>query len=117
MEETASKITEQMKPELKLDDLQAIAITNVLADSLREQGILLKIESSNQDLKIEQMKALRETTDKKIISFLNPDQVEPYKTFMEKLKEGKTGKTKKKKNKDSKDSKEVKENADTKIEE
>ncbi|MBW1654782.1 hypothetical protein [Flavobacterium quisquiliarum] len=117
VEETASKITEQMKPELKLDDLQAIAITNVLADSLREQGILLKNESSNQDLKIEQMKALRETTDKKIISFLNPDQVEPYKTFMEKLKEGKTGKTKKKKNKDSKDSKEVKENADTKIEE
>ncbi|MCR4032301.1 MULTISPECIES: hypothetical protein [Flavobacterium] len=118
VEETANKIVEQMRPDVKLDDLQAIAITNVLADSLREQGILLKNESSNQEQKIEQIKALRESTDKKIAAFLNPDQVEKYKTFMEKLKEGKTGKTKKKKNKDSKEeSKDLKENTDTKIEE
>lgn len=120
VEETAGKIVEQMKPDVNLDDLQAIAITNVLTDSLREQGILLKNESSSQEQKIEQIKALRESTDKKIGSFLNPDQIEKYKTFMEKLKEGKTGKSKKKKDKDSKKSKEnteVKENTDTKIEE
>ncbi|AWK07186.1 hypothetical protein HYN56_24335 [Flavobacterium crocinum] len=118
-EETAGKIVEQMKPDVNLDDLQAIAITNVLADSLREQGILLKNESSNQEQKIEQIKALRESTDKKISAFLNPDQVEKYKTFMEKLKEGKTGKSKKKKDKESKnkDSKETPENTDTKIQE
>src|SRR4051812_8515324 len=56
-EETAAKIVEQMKPEVNLDELQAIAITNVLTDSMKEQGVLLKNESSSQDEKIEQMKA------------------------------------------------------------
>lgn len=118
-EETAGIIVEQMKPQVNLDELQAIAITNVLADSIREQGILLKNESSSQDQKIEQIKALRESTDKKVTAFLNPDQVEKYKTFMEKLKDGKMNKSKKKKDKDSKDSKKEKdtETPDTKISE
>jgi hypothetical protein len=107
VEETAGKIVEQMTPEVKLDELQAIAITNVLADSLREQGILLKNESSNQDQKIEQIKALRESTNKKITAFLNPDQVEKYTAFMANFKEIKKPKGKKKKD-DSKD-KETKE--------
>lgn len=114
VEETAAKIVESMRPEVKLDDLQAIAITNVLADSLREQGILLKNESSSQEQKIEQIKALRESTDKKIGAFLNPDQVDKYKTFMESFKEVKKGKSKKKKDKDKEDSKELKEETDTK---
>ena len=94
-EETAAKIVEQMKPEVNLDELQAIAIINVLTDSLKEQGILLKNESSNQDQKIEQMKALREETNKKINAFLNPDQKAKYTAFMDNFKEVK--KTKKKK--------------------
>jgi len=106
-EETAAKIVEQMKPEVNLDELQAIAITNVLADSLKEQGVLLKNESSSQDQKIEQITALRESTTKKISAFLNPDQIEKYKNFMENFKEVKKSKSKKKK--DSKDQKEVKE--------
>jgi hypothetical protein len=116
-EETAGMIVEQMKPQVNLDELQAIAITNVLAESIREQGILLKNESSSQDQKIEQIKALRESTDKKITAFLNPDQIEKYKTFMDTLKEVKKTKSKKKKDKDSKeDSKEAKD-TDTKISE
>ena len=86
-EETAAKIVEQMKPEVNLDELQAIAIINVLTDSLKEQGILLKNESSNQDQKIEQMKALREETNKKINAFLNPDQKAKYTAFMDNFKE------------------------------
>lgn len=109
-EETAAKIVDQMKPEVNLDELQVIAITNVLADSMKEQGILLKNEGSSQDEKIEQMKALRESTTKKITAFLNPDQVEKYTTFMANFKEIK--KTKSKKKKDSKDTKEVKEDAE-----
>lgn len=108
-EETAAKIVEQMKPEVNLDELQAIAITNVLADSMREQGVLLKNESSSQDEKMEQMKALRESTTKKITAFLNPDQVEKYTSFMANFKEIK--KTKSKKKKDSKE--ETKENSET----
>ena len=108
VEETAAKIVEQMQPEVNLDELQAIAITNVLADSMREQGVLLKNESSSQDEKMEQMKALRESTTKKITAFLNPDQVEKYTSFMANFKEIKKTKSKKKK-----DSKETKENSET----
>lgn len=107
-EETAAKIVEQMKPEVNLDELQAIAITNVFADSMREQGILLKNESSSQEEKMEQIKALRESTTKKVTAFLNPDQIEKYTFFMENFKE-----TKKTKSKKKKDSKETKENSET----
>ena len=112
-EQTAAKIVEQMKPEVKLDELQAIAITNVLADSMREQGVLLKNESSSQDEKIEQMKALRESTNKKITAFLNPDQVEKYTNFMDNFKEIKKTKSKSKKKKDTKENKEIKEDTET----
>ncbi|MBP4138199.1 hypothetical protein [Flavobacterium geliluteum] len=96
-EETAAKIVEQMKPEVNLDELQAIAITNVMADSMREQGILLKNESSTQDQKLEQINALREETNKKINAFLNPDQKEKFTAFMANFKEVKKPKSKKKK--------------------
>ena len=104
-EETAAKIVDQMKPEVNLDDLQAIAITNVIADSMKEQGILLKNESSSQDQKMEQMKALRESTTKKITAFLNPDQIEKYTAFMANFKEIKKPKKDKKKKKDSEEDK------------
>ncbi|KAF2332565.1 hypothetical protein [Flavobacterium daemonense] len=113
-QETASRIVEQMKPELNLDELQAIAITNVLADSVKEQGVLLKNESSSQSEKMEQIKALRESTNKKITAFLNPDQIEKYNTFMNNFKEVKKDKSKKKKDsKDAKDSKEATEEEKT----
>lgn len=113
VEETVGKIVEQMKPEINLDELQVIAISNVLVDSMREQGILLKNESSSQDQKIEQIKALRESTTKKITAFLNPDQVPKYTAFMDNFKEiKKTSKSKKKKDSKDKDTKEVKEESE-----
>ncbi|BFM41891.1 hypothetical protein CFS9_05320 [Flavobacterium sp. CFS9] len=113
VEETVGKIVEQMKPEVNLDELQVIAISNVLVDSMREQGILLKNESSSQDQKIEQIKALRESTTKKITAFLNPDQVPKYTAFMDNFKEiKKTSKSKKKKDSKDKDTKEVKEDSE-----
>ncbi|MDQ6470968.1 hypothetical protein RB619_09980 [Flavobacterium sp. LHD-80] len=111
VEETAAKVVEQMKPEVKLDELQVIAITNALVDSMKEQGILLKNESTSQDEKMEQIKALRESTNKKITAFLNPDQVEKYTAFMANFKEIKKDKSKKKK--DSKDKKEATEEEKT----
>lgn len=113
-EEMAAKIVEQMKPVVNLDELQAIAIANVFTDSMKEQGILLKNESSSQDEKVEQMKALRESTTKKITAFLNPDQVEKYTAFMADFKEiRKPSKSKKKKDSKDKDTKEVKEETET----
>ncbi len=37
--------------------------------------------------KMEQIKALRESTTKKITAFLNPDQVEKYNAFIANFKE------------------------------
>ncbi|MBS7233119.1 hypothetical protein KHA90_19030 [Flavobacterium psychroterrae] len=119
-EENAARIVEQMKPVVNLDELQAIAIANVFTDSMKEQGILLKNEGSSQDEKLEQIKALRESTTKKITAFLNPDQIEKYTTFMAEFKElKKPSKSKKKKDsKENKDTKEVKEDTEaTKIKE
>jgi len=116
-EETAAQIVEQLKPAVNLDDLQVIAITNVIADSMREQGVLLKNENSSQDQKIEQITALRENTTKKIKSFLNPDQVEKYTTFMANFKEVKKSKSKKKKDSDTKEKESKEDTEATKVKE
>jgi len=82
VEVTVGKIMEKIKTELNLDALQEIAISNVLKESLRSQGILLKAETP-QEQKIEEIKALSETTDRKINEFLNEDQKAKYKALNE----------------------------------
>ncbi|MBE0390935.1 hypothetical protein HNQ02_002153 [Flavobacterium sp. 7E] len=82
IEVTVGKIMEKIKPALDLDALQEIAIANVLTESIRSQGILLKDES-NQEQKIKEFEALSETTDRKIKEFLNEDQKEKYKALNE----------------------------------
>jgi hypothetical protein len=74
------KIMEKLTPELVLDQLQEIAITNVLIESVRSQGILLKSETA-QEQKIKEIKALSEVTDRKINEFLNEDQKLKYKAL------------------------------------
>src|SRR3970282_459027 len=73
VEVIVGKIMENLKKELVLDQLQEIAIANVLTESVRTQGILLKAES-NQEQKIKEIKALSEVTDRKVNEFLNEDQ-------------------------------------------
>jgi len=93
-EVTIGKIMEKLKPALDLDALQEIAISNVLAESLRSQAILLKGESG-QEQKILEFQALSETTDRKVNEFLNEDQKIKYKAFKE--DRGSTKKSKKQK--------------------
>lgn len=98
VEETVARIMENMKPELNLDALQEIAVSNVLIESIKEQGILMKNESSSQDEKIKQIQALSEATNKKVSNFLNTDQKEKYTLYMEQLRtQGGSKKSKKKK--------------------
>lgn len=82
VEVTVGKIMEKLKTELKLDALQEIAISNVLTESIKTQGVLIKAESS-QEQKIKEIQALSETTDRKVKEFLNDDQKEKYKVFKE----------------------------------
>ena len=95
-EVTVAKIMEDMKPAVGLDELQAIAISNVLIESLNTQGRILK-QDSTQDEQIKDFQALAENTDRKIINFLNKDQKEKYLAFKEERKNPKKSKSKEKK--------------------
>lgn len=98
-EVSASKIVEQMKSSLNLDELQAIAISNVVAESIRTQGMLLKQNFSNED-QIKNFQALSETTDRKINQFLSQEQKEKYLFFKENGGNQKKSKEKSKKKKE-----------------
>ena len=95
VEETVALLIEQMKPALNLDELQTIAISNVLKESLRAQGVLLKQDFSNED-QIKNFQALSETTDRKINQFLSPEQRQKYIAFKEDRKNQKKSKDKSK---------------------
>lgn len=82
VEVTVGKIMEKLKTDLVLDQLQEIAISNVLIESIRSQGILLKAETS-QEQKIKEIQALSEVTDRKVNEFLNEDQKIKYKALNE----------------------------------
>ena len=94
-EVTVAKIIERIKPELILDALQEIAISNILVESIKTQGMLIKAEVSQED-KIKNIQALSETTDRKIMELLNKDQKEKYIAMNEEAKNPKKSKSKKK---------------------
>ena len=95
-EEIVAKYMEDMKPAVGLDELQSIAIANVLVESVHAQGRITKLNLSQEDL-MNEYKALGESTDRKIINFLNKDQKEKYLTFKEEKKQPKNSKEKSKK--------------------
>lgn len=95
VEKTVAFIMERMKTEVNLDELQVIAISNVLKESIIEQGRLLKQKYSQED-QIKNFEALSEITDRKILAFLNKDQKEKYTIFKE-TKSNPKSKSKKKK--------------------
>ena len=96
VEITVAKIIEQIKPKLDLDELQVIALSNILTENIRTQGMLLKAEVS-QDDKMANIKALSEVTDRKILELLNSDQKEKYNILNEEAKNPKKSKKEKKK--------------------
>lgn len=95
VEVTVAKIVERIKSELILDELQVIAISNILSESIRTQGMLIKAETSQGD-KMANIKALSEVTDRKIMELLNKDQKEKFIALNEEAKNPKKSKSKKK---------------------
>lgn len=100
VEVTAGKIMEQLKPELKLDALQEIAIANILTESIKSQGAIIKQEIS-QDDKVKEIQTLSELTDSKIKQLLTQTQKDKYKAMQEDAKNPKKSKKKKKDDSDS----------------
>jgi hypothetical protein len=95
-EETVAKYMNEMKPAIGLDELQSIAISNVLIESVHTQGRILKLNLS-QDDQMKEFQLLAESTDKKINDFLNKDQKDKYIAFKEDRKNPKKSKSKEKK--------------------
>ena len=96
VEVTVGKVMEKLKPELTLDALQTIAISNILTESIKTQGMLIKAEVSHED-KIKNINDLSETTDRKIMELLNKDQKEKYILINEEAKKPKKKEKKKSK--------------------
>ncbi len=84
--ERFDKMMDKFKTELTLDELQMYAISDVMSTSVKKQDAIIKKEEG-QDEKIEELKALSETTDRKINEFLNKDQKEKYKKLIDEKKE------------------------------
>jgi hypothetical protein len=95
-EVTVAKVMEDMKPAVELDELQVIAISNVLIESLKTQGRILK-QDTTQDEQMKDFQLLAENTDRKIMDFLNKDQKDKYLAFKEDRKNPKKSKSKEKK--------------------
>lgn len=91
VEETVGKTMAKLKPEINLDELQEIAISNILIESIKRQGIILK-QDTNEEIQIKDIQILSENTERKIIELLNNDQKEKYKVFTEESKNSKKSK-------------------------
>jgi len=103
VEVSVAKFMENMKPALALDELQSIAISNVLIESMNAQGRISKLNLSQEE-QFKEIQTITENTDRKINDFLNPDQKEKYIAFKADMKNPKKSKDKKKnKNKDKKE--------------
>ncbi|MEO5776117.1 MAG: hypothetical protein ABIQ27_04380 [Flavobacterium sp.] len=89
------RIIANLKTELTLDELQAIAIKNEIASSIKNIDIVVKKEISDVD-KTTEIKALTERTEIIINSYLNAEQKEKYKVLIAEAKSGKKDKKGKK---------------------
>lgn len=94
-EEIIGNYMKEMKPALGLDELQLIAISNVLIENVKYQGRISKLNLSQED-QMKEYKLLAENTTKKINDFLNKDQKEKYIAFKEEMKIPKKSKSKEK---------------------
>ncbi len=84
-EELVEKKMAVLKAKLTLDELQYIAISNLLKDSFKAQGVVMKKETDDS-AKQKDVQAIMDTTDRKINEFLNKDQKIIYLTMIEERK-------------------------------
>lgn len=97
-DEFIDKYMADLKREVKLDDLQEIAIKNEIVNNNKTIDIIMKKEDS-QEIKSKEVLAIREKTESTILSYLSKEQKIKYETFKESLlkkKKDKKGKKDKK---------------------
>jgi hypothetical protein len=95
VEETVAKVMVKIKEALNLDALQEIAISNLIKDNMKAQGVIMKREGTTDEEKMKDLQVLTETTDRKVKELLNAEQKEKYIVFCEESKNPKKAKKKK----------------------
>lgn len=98
-QENLERLMEKLTPELNLDALQAIAVKQIYSENMKKQGIIMKMEIS-EDEKMAFFKSLSESTELKVLELLNPEQKQKFEVFKnESLTDQKKSKKTKKKTK------------------
>jgi hypothetical protein len=85
IEEMVKKGVDRLKIQLTLDELQVIAISNIVTENMKKQNAVLKKEDNNEE-KTNELKAIAEKTDLDILILLNKDQKVKYKLLAEDAK-------------------------------
>lgn len=86
IEETVKKVMDRLNDQLKLDELQFIAVTNIITENIKKQNVILKKEEGDNEAKISELKAISEKMDLDIMILLNKDQKAKYKLLSEDTK-------------------------------
>ena len=86
IEETVKKVLDRLNTQLKFDELQVIAVSNIITDCIKKQNSILKKEDGDEDEKTNELKAISEKMDLDIMILLNKDQKEKYKLLSEDAK-------------------------------
>ena len=86
IEETVKKVIDRIKVQLTLDELQVIAIGNIITESMKKQNAVLKKEDDSNESKTRELKAIAEKTDLDILILLDKNQKAKYKQLSEDLK-------------------------------
>ncbi len=81
-----NKSVEKLKTDLNLDELQLIVIRKEIESSSKSINAVIKSEVTIEEKTLE-IEAISEKTDRTINTYLNKEQKEKYKKFMEEKKE------------------------------
>ena len=86
IEETVKKVVDRLNEQLKLDELQVIAISNIITQNIKKQNAIIKKEDGGNEEKATELKAISEKMDLDIMILLNKDQKVKYKLLAEDAK-------------------------------
>ena len=89
IEETVKKVMDRINEQLKLDELQVIAVSNIITECIKKQNAILKKEEGGNEEKVNELKAISEKMDLDILILLNKDQKAKYKLLSEDTKKQK----------------------------
>ena len=86
IEETVKNVVDRLNQQLQLDELQVIAISNIITQNVKKQNAILKKEEGSNEDKTNELKAISEKMDLDIMILLNKDQKVKYKLLAEDAK-------------------------------